>query len=97
MQDLYDNVFTLRRPRLLIQAARIGLGEYNRCRVLKKLSKSSITPAPHNAVQALLPVEESLEDARRSGDASYSPSRHVEVFTALLAEARHLAQSQLVS
>lgn len=79
---------TLRRPRLLIKAALLGLRDYNRNRVLKRLISAPAAPRPGAAVTTLVCVEERLEAARRSGDASYTPSRHVEVLIALLAELR---------
>lgn len=40
----------------------------------------------------MLSVEANLEEARQSGDATYSVSRHVDMMIALLAEARLLAR-----
>ena len=91
MTDLITLVHALRRPRLLIQAAVHGIGDYNRDRVLKRLTRKPTVPGPKTAVSSLLSVEETLESARQSGDASYNASRHVEVLIALLAEARLLA------
>lgn len=95
MTDPISFVNALRRPRLLIRAAMHGLEDYNRERVLKRLTRSPSVPSPKRAVTSLLSVEETLETARRSGDASYNVSRHVEVLIALLAEARQLAQPKL--
>jgi hypothetical protein len=94
MSDLSSFVNSLRRPRLLIRAAAFGLNDYNRERVLKRLTKASSLPSPNSAVRSLLPIEEGLETARAAGDASYNVSRHVEVLIALLAEARLMAQPQ---
>ena len=91
MSDLISFVNTLRRPRLLIEAARHGMGDYNRQRVLKRLTRSPSTPSPRGAVNTLLGVEEKLNEARRSCDATYSVARHIEVMIALLAEAKLLA------
>ncbi|MCG6904204.1 MAG: DUF6477 family protein [Rhodobacter sp.] len=95
MSDLITFVQGLRRPSLLLGAARHGLADYNRDRVLKRLTRSASVPSPKGAVSSLLGVEATLESARRSGDASYNVSRHVEVMIALLAEARLLAQPKL--
>ncbi|MCP3972307.1 MAG: hypothetical protein GY717_18685 [Rhodobacteraceae bacterium] len=91
MSDLINFVNALSRPRLLVRAAKLGLADYNRARVLKRLTKSAVLPSPRAAVSKLLSAEESLENARQTGEASYTPSRHVEVLIALLAEARLLA------
>lgn len=84
---------TLRRPRLLVRAARFGLSEYNRDKDLNKLMKTTATPTPAQAVDGLLATEAQLEDTRKSGDASYSCARHVEVLIALLAELQLLPRS----
>lgn len=90
MTDPMPILKALRRPRLLIRAARIGLSEYSRDRDLARLVKSSRLPSPAQALDRLLEQEERLEQTRREGDASYSISRHVEVLIALMAEARLL-------
>lgn len=92
MTDLLSFLETLRRPKLLMRAARIGLSEYNRTRVLKRIAPNAADAAPAHVLRTLIPVEEALEEARQSGDASYVPSRHVEVLIALLAELRRVTQ-----
>lgn len=87
-------VSALRRPGLLIRAARHGIVDYNRARDLRRLMRLDKTPTPAQAVGSLIEAEQSLEDTRKSGDATYSVIRHVEVLIALLAEARLLARAQ---
>lgn len=93
MIDLARHIATLRRPRLLVRAARIGIEDYQRERDLCRLMKSSHLPSPERAVSALIDEEEVLEETRRRGDADYSPMRHVEVLIALMAEARLLPRA----
>ncbi len=90
MSDLLSVVSELRRPRLLIRAARAGLAEYNRNRDLKRLMRIAEAPAPDRALSALMAEEERIEATRRSGDASYSFLRHIDVLIAMMAEARLL-------
>lgn len=90
MKDALTVLRALRRPRLLIRAARLGLTEYRRERDLARLVNSARLPAPAQALARLLDQEERLEETRRAGDASYSISRHVDVLIALMAEARLL-------
>ncbi len=90
MTDALDLLKTLRRPRLLIRAARFGIVDYNRDRDLKRLMKSASTPTPTRAVDSLMEEEARLEQIRKTGDGTYSVSRHVEVLIALMAEARLL-------
>jgi hypothetical protein len=88
MSDVRSLLADLRRPRLLMRAARFGLGDYRRDRDLRRLVN---TPAsPEETLPRLLVVEQQLEGTRLSGDASYSPARHIDVLIALLAEAQLL-------
>lgn len=84
---------TLRRPKLLIRAARFGLADYNRDRVLRRLMRTPAAPAPRTAVARLMEEEARLEDIRKAGAAAYSPAHHVEVLIALLGEARLLPRT----
>lgn len=91
MTDFRALLETLRRPRMLIRAARLGLVDYRRDRDLKRLVDN--TPTPERAVTRLLLEEERLEDIRQSGAASYSVSRHIEVLIALMSEVRLLPRA----
>lgn len=75
---------TLRRPRLLMRAARIGLQDYRRDRDLRRILPN--VPDPR-ALDVLLTEEARLEAARQSG-AAWPALRHIEVMIALLAELR---------
>lgn len=90
MTDLLSLVSDLRRPKLLIRAARAGLCDYNRNRDLKRLMRLASPPSPDRAVKALMAEEERLEDTRRAGNASYNLTRHIEILIAMMAEARLL-------
>lgn len=90
MTDLMTLVRDLRRPRLLVRAARAGLTEYSRARDLRRLMRVSQAPAPERALSELLAEEERVEATRRAGDASYSFVRHIELLIAMMAEVRLL-------
>lgn len=90
MTEVHSMLSTLRRPRLLIRAARFGMGDYRRERDLKRLIHSDRPVGPESAVPRLLSEEDRLEQTRKAGDASYSLARHIEVLIALLCEARLL-------
>ena len=87
MTDIIRSLSTLRRPRILISAARAGIADYRRERDLKRLLKNT-KAAPEQTIGTLLAEEGLLEETRSQGDATYSIQRHVAVLTALLAEAR---------
>jgi hypothetical protein len=88
MTDFRALLAELRRPQLLIRAARHGLADYRRDRDLRRLLDSQ--PSPDRAVRRLLSEEENLEAIRLSGAANYSVTRHIEVLIALMCEVRLL-------
>ncbi|WP_116131582.1 DUF6477 family protein [Tropicimonas sp. IMCC34043] len=88
MTDFLQTLTNLRRPRLLIRAARYGLSDYNRRRDLKRITLGTELPAPEKALRQLLDLEADLEICRREGLATYSVVRHVDILIALMAEAR---------
>lgn len=94
MNDVTTLLNALRRPRLLIRAARFGLNDYNRNRDLKRVMRTSTAPSPARALSTLIEEEAKIEEIRRSGDATYSVKRHVELLIALLGEARLLPSEQ---
>jgi plasmid stability protein len=90
MSDFRNLLAGLKRPRLLIRAARHGLAEYRRDRDLHRLIGGAKVPAPDEALRRLMHEEARLEGIRGTGDAAYSLVRHIEVLIALMAEARLL-------
>ncbi|AZL57694.1 hypothetical protein EI545_01845 [Tabrizicola piscis] len=94
MSDFRMVLANLRRPRLLMRAARFGLGDYRRERDLRRLVRCGLSP--EETVPTLMSVEAELEETRLAGDMSYSCARHIEVLIALLAEARLLRREGVV-
>lgn len=88
MTDFQVLIANLRRPRLLIRAARFGLADYRRDRDLRRLLGQISTP--DHDVERLMSEEERLEEDRRAGEASYSVTRHIEILIALISETRLL-------
>jgi hypothetical protein len=88
MTDCHTLLSTLRRPRLLMRAARFGLGDYRRERDLRRYVDRA--GSPEETVTSLMTVEAGLEKTRVAGDAAYSVARHIEVLIAILAEAQFL-------
>lgn len=88
MTDFSALIANLRRPRLLIRAARFGLQDYHRDRDLRRILGAP-GPAERNVPQ-LLAEEERLEHIRKTDDLNYPVARHIEVLVALLAEIRLL-------
>ena len=94
MSDVRMMLANLRRPRLLMHAARFGLGDYRRERDLRRLVDAGASP--DQTLPRLLSAEEKLEATRVAGDASYSAARHIDVLIALLAEAQLLRRGGVV-
>ena len=92
MTDFRALLADLRRPRMLIRAARCGLGDYRRERDLRRLI-DGVTP-PERSLSRLVCEEERIEAVRRSGDASYQVARHIEVLIALMNEVRLLPNTE---
>jgi hypothetical protein len=89
MTDFTAILASLKRPSLLLRAARHGVAEYDRNRDLKRLLNGML-PNPEEAMEALIAREEALESARKERMAFYSPARHIEVMAAMLGEMRIL-------
>jgi len=90
MTDFTTTLGDIRRPRILIRAARAGVLDYRRDRDLKRLLRDGASSAPHQTIRPLLAEESRLEETRTNGGATYNVQRHVAVLTALIAEARLL-------
>ena len=90
MTDFRALLAELRRPALLLRAARLGLEDFQRDRDLRRLLRQDTVSGPEKTLPRLIQAEEQLEEVRRAGDASYSLNRHVEVLIALMAELRLL-------
>lgn len=88
MTDFAALLADLRRPRLLIRAARAGLQDYRRDRDLRRLIGAGGGIAPEAAMTALMAAEEGVEAARLLGETGYSLSRHIDLLIALMAELR---------
>lgn len=85
MADFRKLLAEMRRPSLLMRAARHGLSDYQRGRWLKRLSL--LETSPERTLAQLFSFEEQLEATRLRGDASYSIAQHIDVLIALLGEA----------
>lgn len=97
MLDLNGRLSALRRPRLLIRAARIGTRDYCRARHLPRLLGCDILPRPPLAVLQLIEQEQDLDQRRQGNDPGYPLTRHIEVLIALMGEAQLLSPNHAAS
>lgn len=86
----------LRRPKILIRAARIAATGYRRERDLTRVLKTRRPACPERGLDTLLQIEAELEETRKTGTSAYNVTRHVEVLTAVIAEARLLQKLRAV-
>ncbi|WP_209279367.1 DUF6477 family protein [Parasedimentitalea huanghaiensis] len=87
MLDLFDRLSKMRRPRLLIRAARIGAPHYCRQRHLPRLLGDCSAPKPSRLIEHLIEEEHTLDHQRRDNDPGYSIVHHINVLIALMGEA----------
>ncbi len=97
MTDFATLLNALRRPKILIRAARAGVVDYRRDRDLKRLLRQPRSTATAHAIMSLLAEETRLEEDRARSDGTYDLQRHVAVLTAIIAEARLAARPMLVA
>ncbi|WP_371223999.1 DUF6477 family protein [Roseovarius sp. 2305UL8-3] len=90
MNHILTMLDTLRRPRLLIQAARIGAAEYRRSIHLRRHLGAGRLPRSGEALMQLMEIEADMDQRRKSGDATYSATDHVDILIVMLGEARLL-------
>lgn len=94
MQDILTMLHALRRPTLLMRAARIGAEDYRRATHLPRLLGYGVLPRHGAALMKLMELENDLNTQRTGGNSSYSLVRHVDVLIAMLGEARVLRATQ---
>ncbi|MEO0912620.1 MAG: DUF6477 family protein [Pseudomonadota bacterium] len=90
MSDIQTTLTHLRRPKLLVRAARLGADLYKRERDLR--TALGAEPPHRQTLGALLAAEDTMEAVRKSGNGAYSAEKHIRVLTALIAEARVFAR-----
>lgn len=90
MQDVLSMLQTLRRPRLLMRAARIGADDYRRQSFLPRLLGYGVMPRHGAALIKLMEIEAELNLQRKTADTGYSLVRHVDVLIAMVGEAREM-------
>lgn len=93
MKDPLGMLASLRRPGLLIRAARHGAKDYRRHLHLPRVLGSNGTPRNAAALMLLLELEQDLNSQREERDAGYSLLRHVDVMIAMMGEAQLLRAS----
>ena len=94
MQDILSMLAALRRPRLLMRAARIGAEDYRRTAHLPRLLGYGQVPRQGAALLRLVEIEQDLNKQRIEEEAAYNLLRHIDVLIAIVGESRILRASQ---
>lgn len=97
MLDVMSRLSALHRPRLLVRTARIGTSTYSRKRDLGRILGYGTLPRPAATILRLMDLEHDINQHRLIGDAGYALTRHIEVLTALIAEADCLATQSVAT
>lgn len=84
---------TMLRPQLLVRTAKIGARLYIRQRDLPGAVPGLLAQPEHRILPQLIEAELKNERERRSKMASYRPARHLQILSALLAEAAAQAKA----
>jgi len=88
MLDIRSRLDQLKRPRLLVRAARHGVDDYRRTRHLAKVLGVEDVPGHGEALMHLFDIEAELNSDRIKRNGNYNAARHVDVLIALSGEAR---------
>ena len=94
MQDILSMLHTLRRPRLLMRAARIGAEDYRRAAHLPRLLGYGRLPRHGAALMHLMELESDMNAQRLAEESSYGLLRHIDVLIAIVGESRILRAAQ---
>ena len=92
MTEITATLSNMKRPGLLIRAARIALENFRRDTMLGRILGEESDLTPSNCLGLLMELENGMNEQRKTGDAAYSIARHISVLTALLHEV-NLSQS----
>ncbi|WP_138934039.1 DUF6477 family protein [Roseovarius arcticus] len=90
MPEILKALDSLRRPRLLIRAARIGAAEYRRDAHLRRHLGYGALPRSAAALARLAEMEDTLNQQRHSDRTRYSAAKHVDILIAMMGEAQIL-------
>lgn len=94
MQDILSMLAALRRPRLLMRAARIGAEDYRRTVQLPRLLGCGQVPRHGAALLRLVEIEQDLNKQRIENEAAYNLLRHIDVMIAIVGESRIMRAAQ---
>ena len=96
MQDVLSMLNTVKRPRLLMRAARIGAQDYRRTVHLSRLLGYGNLPRHGAALMKLMEIESELNAQRKAKESAYSLLRHIDIMIAIVGEAHILRSTRSI-
>ena len=90
MHDIFSQLKLMKRPKLLIRAAKFAVGDYKRGKHLKQVFPGAPLSDDQIILASLFNLEAEIDSGRKAGRADYSVSHHVNVLAAIMAEAQML-------
>lgn len=87
----------IKRPKLIIRAARSGTSQYQRSRFIKQYPSLSPKHSSETFLNRLLIEENEINQSRHNDDPAYNVRKHIAVLTAILAEANSIPQQTSVT
>ena len=94
MRHIELRLNTLKRPKLILEAARNGLAGYDPGRHLPALIGRSLHRSKIGQLDYLLDMEETYNRLRKEKRAEYSPARHIRYLIAIIAEYTNLKKTK---
>ena len=94
MTEILRQLDALRRPAILMGAARIGAEDCRREPHLRRVFGQRHLPHLIEGLRQLISIEQDLNTKRTRGDFGYHPGDHVEVLIALMGEAKLLRRCE---
>jgi hypothetical protein len=92
--DALQQMNRLKRPAILVRAAKEGALAYRRTSHLKRFFGEGAPGHSTDVLTKLLDLEDQSNDQRMAETADYSVTRHVDILIALVGEAQILRASQ---
>ena len=84
MNDICSNISALRRPKILLRAARTLSANLPAQKYSGKIVPLEAARTRQNNIQQMLEFEERLDQMRREGNAEYSAQQHVTALARLI-------------
>lgn len=93
MQNQFERLNNVKRPKILIRAARAGIANYQR-NSIKKLIKNWESMDSNVILDHLISIENAINAERLENEPNYDMRQHITVLTAIMAEITNTHQIQ---